>query len=54
MITTWYPEDIWEEHYPQPVLIVVVIVICVVPDVHVVSVSVAPRNLSVDTSLSLY
>jgi len=48
------PRGYPEERHPQPVLILVVIAICVAFDVHVVSISLAPRSLSVDTSLSLY
>jgi len=54
MIITWYHAKCGKTLIRRPVLIAVVIGICVVPDVHAVSTSVAPRSPSTDTIQLLY
>jgi len=54
MIPMWYPAERGKTGIRTPVLTVVAIETCVVPDVHAVSSSVAPRRLSTDIAQLWY
>jgi len=54
MIPTWYPAERGKTGIRRPVLTVVAIETCVVPDVHAVPSSVAPQSPSTDITQLLY